>query len=68
MNRLLSKGISNIYSVVTIETFLKIRFSGLKKFVTRSVFGELQLLGLGILGLGTKLYVAFLLFWFSKEL
>ena len=34
---------SNIYLKVTIETFSKLRFSGFKKFVTRSVFGELQL-------------------------
>ena len=42
INRLLSKGMSNIYFKVTIETFSKLRFSGFKKFVTRSVFGELQ--------------------------
>ena len=30
MNRLLSKGMSNIYLKVTIETFSKLRFSGLK--------------------------------------
>ena len=34
---------SNIYLKVTIETFSKFQFSGFKKFVTRSVFGELQL-------------------------
>ena len=33
----------NIYLKVTIERFSKLRFSGFKKFVTRSVFGELQL-------------------------
>ena len=38
MNRLLSKGISNIYLKVTIETFSKLRFFGFKKFVTSSVF------------------------------
>ena len=43
INRLLSKGMSNIYLKVTIEMFSKLRFSGFKKFVTRSVFGELQL-------------------------
>ena len=43
MNRLLSKRISNIYLKVTIEMFSKLRFSGFTKFVTRSVFGELQL-------------------------
>ena len=40
MNRLLSKGISNIYLKVTIETFSKLRFFGFKKFITRSVFGN----------------------------
>ena len=39
----LSKGISNIYLKVTIETFSKLQFSGFKKFVTRSVFEKLQL-------------------------
>ena len=34
---------SNIYLKVTIETFSKLRFYGFKKFVSRSVFGELQL-------------------------
>ena len=43
INRLLSKGISNIYLNVTTETFSKLRFSRLKKVVTRSVFGDLQL-------------------------
>ena len=43
INRLLSKGMPNIYLKVTIETFLKLRFSGFKKFVARSVFEELQL-------------------------
>ena len=37
LSRLLSKGISNIYFKVTIETLLKLRFSGFKKFVTKSV-------------------------------
>ena len=72
INRL-SKGMSNIYLKVTIETFSKLRFSRFKKFVTRSVFGELQLtqislnfktscFNLKIIGLGAKLCVAFLLF------
>ena len=39
-NRLLSKGMSNIYLKVTIETFSKLRFSGFKKFVTRSVLAS----------------------------
>ena len=43
INRLLTKKMSNIYVKVTIETFSKLLFSGFKKFVTRSVFGELQL-------------------------
>ena len=72
-NRLLSKGMSNIYLKVTIETFSKLRFSGWKYFFTWSVFGELQLTqislnfktsccNLKIRGLGAKMYVAFLLF------
>ena len=43
INRLLSKGISNIYLKVTIETFSKFSFSMFKKIATCSVFGELQL-------------------------
>ena len=31
---------SNIYLKVTIETFSKLRFSGFKRFVTRSVLGS----------------------------
>ena len=42
INRLLSKGMPNIYLKVTIETFSKL--SGFKKFVTRPVFWELQLM------------------------
>ena len=42
INRLLSKGMSNIYLKVTIETFSKLQFSGFKKFVTRSIFGGLD--------------------------
>ena len=41
INRLLSKGMSNIYLKVTIETFSKLRFAGFKKFVTGSVFGDI---------------------------
>ena len=73
MNRVLSKGMSNIYSKVIIETFSKLQFSGFKNFVIGSVFGELQLTqmslnfktsccNLKITSLRTKLYVAFLLF------
>ena len=73
INRLLSKGMSNIYIKVTIETFSKLPLSGFKKFVTRLVFGELQptqvslnfkssCCNLKIRGLGAKLCVAFLLF------
>ena len=43
INMLLSKGMSNIYFKVTIETLSRLRFSGFEKFVTRSVFGELEL-------------------------
>ena len=42
INSLLSKGMSNIYLKVTIETFSELRFFGFRKFVTRSNFGELQ--------------------------
>ena len=73
MNSLLCKGMSNIYLKVTIETFSKLRFSGFKKLVTRSIFGELQLTqislnfktsccNLKIRGLEAKPSVAFLLF------
>ena len=44
INRLLHKEMSNIYLKVTIETFSKLRFSGIKKLISRSVFGELQLM------------------------
>ena len=43
VNRLLSRGISNIYFKVTIETSSKLQVSGFKKFVTGFVFEELQL-------------------------
>ena len=70
---LLSKGMSNIYLKVTIKMFSKLRFCVFKKFITRSVFGELQLMQLSlnfrtcccnlkIRGLGTKLFVVYLLF------
>ena len=36
LSRLLIKGMSNIYLEVTIGTFSELRFSGFKKFVTRS--------------------------------
>ena len=42
IDRLLSKGMPNVYLKVTIETLSKLRFS-FKKFVTISVIGELQL-------------------------
>ena len=37
INRLLSKRMSNIFLQVTIEMFSKLRFSGFKKFATRSI-------------------------------
>ena len=46
INRLLSKGRSNICLKVTIEdvqSISKLRRFGFKNFVTRAVFGELQL-------------------------
>ena len=41
INRLLSKGISNIYLKVTMEILPKLQFSRFEKFVTRSAFEEL---------------------------
>ena len=63
---------SNVYLKVTIETFSKLRFSGFKRVITRSVFGELrftQILlistssscNLKVKGLGAKVRVAFVL-------
>ena len=40
IDTLLSKGKSNSYLKVTIKPFTKLRFSGYKKFVTRSVMGS----------------------------
>ena len=40
INGLLRKGMSNIYLKVTIETFLKFRFSKCQQFFTRSVLGS----------------------------
>ena len=73
INGLLSKRMPNIYLKVTLEMFSKRRLSEFKKFVTRSVFEELQLThissifqtsccNLKIRGLGAKLCAAFLLF------
>ena len=75
IKRLISKGMSNIYLKVIIEklTFSNFRLSKFKKFVAKSVFGELQLTqislsiqtsscNLKIRGLGAKLCAAFLLF------
>ena len=72
---MLSTGMPNIYLKVTIweKLFSKLRFPKFKKFVSRSVFGELQVTqislnfqtsccDLKIGGLGAKLCVAFLLF------
>ena len=74
---LLSKGMANIYLKVTTETFSKLRFSGFKKFVTRSVFGELQFTKISLnfktscrklkmRGLGAKLCVR-LFYYFNFE-
>ena len=68
IDRLLSKGMSNVYLKVTIETLSKLRFS-FKKFVTISVIGELQLTQISLnfktsycnlktRGISTKLCVA----------
>ena len=70
INRVLSKGMSNIYLKVTMETLSKLQFSGFKQCVTRSVFGELQLTQISFnfkisccklkaRSLGAKLSVAF---------
>ena len=81
INRLLSKRMSNIYLEVTIEKnrrFQNFHFLSLKKFVTRSVFGELQLTQLSLnlktsccnlktRDLGAKLRFAFLLFNFKRS-
>ena len=48
LNRLLSKAMSNIFLKVTIETFSKLRLQGFEKFVTGSVFGELQLMKISL--------------------
>ena len=43
INRLLNKGMSNMYLKFTFDTFSKLRFSKFKNLVTKSVSGELQL-------------------------
>ena len=50
INRLLRKGMSNIYLKVTIEKnpFSKRQFSKFKNFATRSVFGDLQLMQISL--------------------
>ena len=40
IERLLRKGMSNIYLNIAIERFSKLRFSGFEEFVTRSVLGS----------------------------
>ena len=40
IERLLRKGMSNIYLKIAIERFSKLRFSGFEEFVTRSVLGS----------------------------
>ena len=55
---------SNIYLKVIIEAFSKPQFSGFKK----CVHFKASCCNLKIRGLGTKLCVTFLLFWFWKEL
>ena len=61
-----------------MEMFSKLQFSGFKKFVTRSVFGELQLMQISLnfktsccnvrtRGLGAKLCVAFYYFNFERN-
>ena len=73
INRLLSKGMSDIYLKVTVETFSKLQFFGFKKICHQVSFGVLQLTqillnfktsccNLKIRRLGAKLCLAFLLF------
>ena len=72
-NRLVSKGMLNIYLEFTIETSSELRIFEFKNFVTKSDFGELQLAQVSlnfitsccnekIRGLGAKVCVAFRLF------
>ena len=72
INRLISKGMSNIYLKVTFAKNCRSRnfdFRIFKKVVSRSVFEELQLAQADICqALGAKLCVAFLLLWLWKEL
>ena len=81
MNKLLRKGISNIYLKIATEKKRSQNFDflSLKIFVSRSVFWELQLAlislnfktscwNLKIRALGAKMFVFFLLFLFWKEL
>ena len=82
INRLISKGMSNIYLKLTIGKNLctqNFDFLSSKKFFSRPVFGNLQLTqislnfqnsccNLKMRGLRAKLFVAFLLFSFGKEL
>ena len=73
INRLVSKGMSNIYLKVTIEkvTYSKLRFSKFEKFISWSLFGislnfKTYCCNLKIIGLEAKLSVAFLLFLKSR--
>ena len=81
ISRLISKGMSNIYLKVTITKKWGIEnfwFSKFKKFLSKSVFGELQLTqislnfqisccNLKIRGPGAKLCATFLLFSFERN-
>ena len=75
INTLLCKKNLECLLKVTIETFSKIRFSGFKKFVSRSVFGDMQTplkfktscCNLKIRDLGAKLWVAFPFFLFVRN-
>ena len=68
INRLISKGMSNFFLKVTVDVLKTLKF---KEFISRSVFGELQLrqtslnfknscCNLKIRGLEANLSVAFL--------
>ena len=80
-NKLISKGISNIYLKALLLKYLmfsKLRFPEFRKFALRSVLGELQLkqtslnfknscYNLKIRGLRAKIFAAFLLFNFERN-
>ena len=78
INRLLIKGVSNIYLKSYEKTFSKLQFSKFNKFVTKSVFWEFQSTQISLnfktfccnlksSGLGSKLWATFLFFDFERN-